>query len=104
VSVSSGDAPFVILGGGPAGLTAAERLRELGYKGRVVILSKEQYLPYDRTKLSKSMAATGDNIALRKAEYLAAQGIEVQKGVEVVKLDSKVPQSFLVSWYSRLVS
>lgn len=80
---------FLIVGGGPAGLTAAERLRELGYQGRVLIISKEAHLPYDRTKLSKSMSATAEGIALRKADYLAAQAIEVQRGAEVVRLDSK---------------
>ena len=86
---SSAEKPFVIIGGGPAGITAAERLRTLGYGGRIVVLSKEAHLPYDRTKLSKSMTATADAIVLRKPEFLAAQFIEVQRGAEVVKLDSK---------------
>ncbi len=46
---------FLIIGGGPAGLSAAETLRQSGYKGKITILSKESNLPYDRTILSKAL-------------------------------------------------
>jgi NADPH-dependent 2,4-dienoyl-CoA reductase/sulfur reductase-like enzyme len=34
-------------------MTAAETLRASGFDGKVVIVSRETHLPYDRTKLSK---------------------------------------------------
>ncbi|MEU6151987.1 FAD-dependent oxidoreductase [Actinosynnema sp. NPDC047251] len=43
----------VIAGGGLAGLRAGERLRELGFRGEVVIVSAERHLPYHRPALSK---------------------------------------------------
>lgn len=46
---------FIIVGGGPAGLSAAETLRQAGYAGKITILSKEVDLPYDRTILSKAL-------------------------------------------------
>lgn len=46
---------YVIIGGGPSGLSAAETLRQSGYTGRITILSKEADLPYDRTILSKML-------------------------------------------------
>lgn len=38
---------------GPAGLECAETLRQCGYKGKILIVTAESDLPYDRTKLSK---------------------------------------------------
>ena len=45
----------VIVGGGGAAQSCAETLRnrDQPWKGRIVILSKENCLPYDRPKLSK---------------------------------------------------
>ena len=37
----------------PAAASCVETLRQEGYTGRIVMISKEPYLPYDRTKLSK---------------------------------------------------
>jgi len=44
---------FVIIGGGAAGALAAQTLRQEGFTGRVVILDRENRVPYDRTVLSK---------------------------------------------------
>ena len=38
---------------GPASATCAETLRQNNFKGRILVLSKESVLPYDRPKLSK---------------------------------------------------
>ena len=52
----------VIAGGGLAGLRAGERLRELGFRGEIVIVSAERHLPYHRPALSKE-AINGELIA-----------------------------------------
>src|SRR5689334_15306904 len=44
---------FVIIGGGAAGALAAQTLRQEGFAGRVLILDRENRVPYDRTVLSK---------------------------------------------------
>ena len=46
---------FVIVGGGLAGVTAAETLRNEGAQGRVLLLTQEAYLPYQRPPLSKKL-------------------------------------------------
>ncbi len=44
---------FVIIGAGAAGAVAAQTLRQNGFGGRVVLLDRENRVPYDRTLLSK---------------------------------------------------
>lgn len=46
---------IVIAGAGLAGLSAAERLREHGYTGELVIVGDEPDRPYNRTPLSKGL-------------------------------------------------
>jgi len=45
----------VVVGGGAAGLRAAERLRELDFDGELTIVSEEPYRPYHRPALSKQL-------------------------------------------------
>jgi NADPH-dependent 2,4-dienoyl-CoA reductase/sulfur reductase-like enzyme/nitrite reductase/ring-hydroxylating ferredoxin subunit len=78
---------FLIIGGGAAGVTCAETLRQVGYKGKILVLSKEKYLPYDRTKLSKGTAFQVDKLLLRPEEFYAQHHIEFKLGVEVIELD-----------------
>jgi len=44
-----------MVGGGPASLSCAETLRQSGYQGRIVILTDENVVPYDRTMLTKAI-------------------------------------------------
>jgi NADPH-dependent 2,4-dienoyl-CoA reductase/sulfur reductase-like enzyme len=48
---------ITIVGGSLAGLRAAEARRREGFDGRVVIVSGEDHLPYDRPPLSKQVLA-----------------------------------------------
>ncbi len=82
---------FVIVGGGAAGQAAAETLREVGFRGRVVMVTKEEARPYDRTVLSKgflSGKAGPDALPLRDADFYQRHGIEVVSGQAVTKLDA----------------
>jgi len=38
---------------GPAAAVCAETLRQEGFRGPIVVATKENHLPYDRPKLSK---------------------------------------------------
>ncbi len=65
---------FAILGGGAAAAAAARELRALGFGGRLVMISREQRLPYDRTLLSKmylSGEADSSQLPLRPETLLA---------------------------------
>jgi apoptosis-inducing factor 3 len=78
----------VIVGGGPAGTAAATTLRESGYDGRIVLISREKHLPYDRVKCSKSFGASADSIALRKPGFYDENKIEVLLDRAVVSVDT----------------
>jgi rubredoxin-NAD+ reductase len=67
---------FVIIGGGPSGLTAAESLRQSDYAGKLTVLSSDSLLPYDRTILSKSLGAKASGLVLRGEEFLAKYDID----------------------------
>src|SRR6185295_14091116 len=53
----SGPDPVVIVGAGGAGNCVAETLRREGFQGRVLLLSPEGEVPYDRPNLSKDYLA-----------------------------------------------
>ena len=78
----------VIVGGGAAGNSAAETLRKEGFKGKVVLISQEDYVPYDRPKLSKNMALQADAIALRPKKFYEEIGVELVLGDKVIELDA----------------
>lgn len=80
---------FVIIGGGPAGLNAAEVLRQNGYTGEIVILSKEAYVPYDRTVLSKFIPPSIDRIVLRKSDFMKEYDMDIVNNVTVTEVDNK---------------
>jgi apoptosis-inducing factor 3 len=81
---------FVILGGGAAGYAAAQALREDGFPGRVLMITREVRLPYDRPNLSKDYLqghAEPEWMPLRADDFFTAHNIEVILGREVVQVD-----------------
>jgi NADPH-dependent 2,4-dienoyl-CoA reductase/sulfur reductase-like enzyme len=50
----------IVVGGGLAGVRAAEALRSKGYEGALTLVSAERHRPYDRPPLSKAVLA-GDS-------------------------------------------
>ena len=71
-------ASIVIVGGGAAGLAAADVIRREGYEGRVTMISADSSAPPDRPNLSKDyLAGTAkeDWIPLRSDEYYSEQRI-----------------------------
>lgn len=66
----------VIVGGGSGALGAMEALRAGGFKGEIVVISKEGYRPIDRTKLSKALLADVEKLAWRSEEWYKESGIE----------------------------
>lgn len=87
---SGDDRLFLLLGGGAAAEACAETLRAEGYRGRLVMVTKETRPPYDRTKLSKAYLAgdAGDDaLRLRDGAFYEARGVEVWTDRTVTGLD-----------------
>ena len=82
---------LVILGAGAAGINAAEVLRQEGFLGQVILISAEEKLPYDRTKLSKNYLqgkAQEDSLSLRSCEFYDQYDIELRFGQKVTQVDA----------------
>lgn len=86
---------YIIVGGGPAGAVCSETLRQEGFSGRIVMICKEQYLPYDRVKISKSSDIKIETIQFRKPEFYDEYGIETLMGTEATKVDCEAKTVFL---------
>ncbi|VVE10009.1 NAD(P)/FAD-dependent oxidoreductase [Pandoraea terrigena] len=86
------DRPIVIIGGGVAGVSAAESLRDGKYAGRIMLLSNEAARPYDRPPLSKEVLRADElpaNIWLRDEDFYRGRGIELMLGVQAVSIDAE---------------
>jgi len=84
------DDPFVIVGAGLAGATAAQTLREEGFTGRVVLIGEETDPPYERPPLSKDYLmgrADRDATFVHPRHWYADQGIDLRTGVAVSGID-----------------
>src|SRR5882724_13471985 len=84
--------PVVIVGGGAAGLAAADMLRREGYEGGVTLISADDSPPCDRPNLSKDyLAGTAqeDWIPLRPSEYYTERRIDLLLHSRVSSLDTK---------------
>ena len=77
------DETVVIVGGGGAAQVCAETLRSrknYPWKGKVVMITQENNLPYDRPKLSKAMSASGKDLQLRQDIFFQNLNIETLLG------------------------
>lgn len=84
---------YVIVGGGLAGASAVQGIRELDAKGTVLLLGEEKHLPYDRPPLSKKLwfgKTRVEDIFLHEADYYTQHEVMVMLGAKVVKLDPVV--------------
>lgn len=80
---------FAILGAGIAGQTAAEKLRQEGFEGRIVMITAESELPYRRTALSKGYLQNESADALptlRPASFFEEHDIEVWRDRPVTQV------------------
>ena len=80
----------VIVGAGIAGVSAAAALRAAGHEGTIDLVGAEPQLPYRRPPVSKEIMRgekTADQIRIKKAEWFAAQGIELRTGVTAEEID-----------------
>jgi len=81
---------FVIIGAGAAGNAAAEALRRDGFQGRVIMVTRESHLPYDRPQLSKGYLKQDrpGSATLRPRKFYIDHGIEILTNRVVTRVDA----------------
>ena len=93
-TAASGQRPssIGIIGGGAAGLAAADMLRREGYDGPITMISADQDPPVDRPNLSKDYLAgeaQEDWIPLWPADLYAERRVELVLGTRVASIEAK---------------
>src|SRR5580700_3992642 len=88
---TEGPSSVVIVGGGAAGLAAADMLRREGYSGPVTLVSADDSQPYDRPNVSKDyLAGTAPEawMPLRSKRYYAERKIDLVLNTRVMSFDA----------------
>jgi 3-phenylpropionate/trans-cinnamate dioxygenase ferredoxin reductase component len=86
----SAGSPIVIIGGGVAGGNAAATLREEGFPGPVVLISREPGVPFGRPPLSKTYLRSEEDLEawyVRPAGWYADHDVELRSGASVAAVD-----------------
>ena len=81
---------FVLLGGGPASVSAAELLRAEGAKGSILMISDEDCLPYGHTYLSKQFllgTQPKEKLLIHSEAYYQEKAIELMLGTLAAGVD-----------------
>ena len=81
----------VIIGAGHAGVQAAESLRVGGYADPIVLLDKDEHLPYQRPPLSKDYMKQDSDptpLPLRGQAFYRDHGIDLRTRVEATGIDA----------------
>ncbi|WP_165845816.1 FAD-dependent oxidoreductase [Streptacidiphilus pinicola] len=98
---------IVIAGGGLAGLSAANRLRDRGFDGELVLVGEERRRPYSRPPLSKQYLAgelTSDQLTFEAEQDLDAHwlldtpltGLDLARGSVLLRGGERLPFDGLV--------
>ena len=73
--------PMVVVGGGKAGGTAAATLRDEGFKGPLIVISREPGIPFGRPPLSKGYLRSEEGLDewyVKPADWYDANGVELR--------------------------
>jgi 3-phenylpropionate/trans-cinnamate dioxygenase ferredoxin reductase subunit len=82
--------PYVIIGGGLAGVAAADAIRRRDKTGRLLLICAEAHPPYDRVPLSKDYllgTMERDQVFLRQARFYERNKVELLLQSPVTNLD-----------------
>ena len=83
---------YVIVGGGLAGASAIQGIRERDTQGSILLVGEETHLPYDRPPLSKKLwfgKARVEDIFVHDQRFYDEHGVSMMLGTRVEKLDAQ---------------
>ena len=81
---------IIIIGASHGGIACAERLRKLGFDGKITLIEKLAGLPLERPPLSKQFLLTGaddSGFLLRSADWFDENNLDLMAGVGVASID-----------------
>ena len=80
---------YVIIGNGPAAVTAAETIRRADDAGEITLLSKEDEFTYSRPLISYLLCGKTDETRMRykPADFYARNRVDFHAGVAAVAID-----------------
>lgn len=83
---------YVIVGGGLAGASAVEGIREVDPEGSILLIGSERHLPYDRPPLTKKLwfgQKKVQEIFLHDESYYSRHCVELRPGVRIMSIDPR---------------
>tara|TARA_Y100000590_G_scaffold229380_1_gene258721 strand:+ start:2888 stop:4105 length:1218 start_codon:yes stop_codon:yes gene_type:complete len=83
----------IIIGGGQAGLMTAVTLRQKKFKGSLLLISSENYLPYQRPPLSKDFISNNlkeEQLYFKREEYYKKNAIQILLNTSVIQINKKL--------------
>jgi 3-phenylpropionate/trans-cinnamate dioxygenase ferredoxin reductase subunit len=93
-------ATILIVGGGQAGAQAVDTLRREGFTGRLVLVSDEEMLPYQRPPLSKKFLSgemAAERLLFRHRAFYDEHAVELKLGARAMSLQAGARQVLLSS-------
>ncbi len=84
------DRTYLILGGGTAGINAADAIRSRDSTGKIILVSQEDYLPINRPMLTKDLSLIDempDELFVHTKDWYDERNIEMKLGESAVSLD-----------------
>jgi len=93
-------ATVLIVGGGQAGAQAVDTLRREGFTGRLVLVSDEEMLPYQRPPLSKKFLAgemAAERLLFRHRAFYDENAVELKLRTQAIGLRLSARQVVLSS-------
>jgi 3-phenylpropionate/trans-cinnamate dioxygenase ferredoxin reductase subunit len=92
-------AGVVIVGAGLAGAETALALRQFGYMGKVCVIGREPWLPYERPPLSKAFLRDAQrspqSLFIRPQSVYDEHAIDMRTGIEVLSVDREARRLLL---------
>lgn len=91
---------ILIVGGGQAGAQAIDTLRREGFAERIVLVSEEFHLPYQRPPLSKKFLSGElpiDRLMFRQQAFYDEHRVELKLGVAAIRLDTSAKRVSLLN-------
>lgn len=81
---------YAIVGGGIAAANAVDGIREMDQEGSIVLLTREDLPPYDRTHVSKALLDGGketSDLPVRSEQYYTQQGVNLRENTIVSEVN-----------------